>query len=387
MLSSLIGFRGAGVALALILPLAATRVDAACDNIVAVSLGWAEYMALDPATLSTRRVGDLRWLGVHSVNFVAEGSDFERSVLNSYDYLRVNSEQPVIEGHPSSRTASAFTLLSLNDMGEDLRTQDEIPIMDSGDIMIESENRIQWADWIEMNTLIREIYDRDQHYYSGYELLDTNFNVLRRWEPEVGFNFPWPTCAMDESIFFAGRRGVHSFDDQNGTIFELDILRNKGLRLATSHTKNCKALAFRDTPDDNPMRGVALVDVVEGTLGPEFAAQKYSEYLLYDDGRRLLQQVIGVDYRRDSIGRIVEFHSTPTDQFNLIDTTTGQVLLERELGTGSGLLSGEMLCDKETPRALVRDNNTIYLIDPNNLEITASRTMPEGWGGGYVIFE
>jgi len=121
-----------GFALALVLPLAAVRAEAACNNIAAVSRGWAEYMVLDPETLAMLRVGDLRWLGVHSVNFAAIGSDLERSVLNSYDFMRVDSNEPVIEGFPDPGIGSAFTLLSLENLGEDLRSQEDIPIMDSG---------------------------------------------------------------------------------------------------------------------------------------------------------------------------------------------------------------------------------------------------------------
>jgi len=172
------------------------------------------------------------------------------------------------------------------------------------------------------------------------------------------------------------------FEDEGGTIYELENLRNEGLRLVPPHTKNCKALAFRDTPDENPMRGAILVDVAGGNLGPEFSVDKFSEWMLYDDGRRLLQQrregrVVDEGYRRYlTLGNHF-------NQFSLIDTTTGEVLLERELETGSGMLhTREMFCDNETPRALVKEGNTMHLIDPNTLEITASRTLPEAWNGG-----
>lgn len=387
MLSSLTVFRSACFVLALILSLASVRTLAACDNIVAVSRGWAEYMVLDPATLAMLQVGDLRWLGIQSVNFAARGSTFERSVLNSYDYLRVNSEEPVIEGLPGSRTSSAFTLLFLENMGEEINSQDEVPIMDSGSIMLESYERIQWANWIQDNTLIREIYDRDQHYVAGQELLDTDFNVLRRWEPQVGFNLQYPSCAIGDMLYFAGwREEVHVFDGQGGTIYELEELQNDGLRLVTPHTKNCKSLAFRDTADDDPMFGAVMVDVVTGTLGPEFEVHKFGEYILYDGGSRLLQQ--------KQEGRVVVENTRRygssgdhTNQFSLIDTTTGEVLLERDLQTGTGELSREILCDNETPRALVQEGNTMHLINPNTLEITASKAMPESWDGGFLIFE
>ncbi len=390
MFSSLIGFRGICVALALMLPLAAARVNAACDNIVALSRGWVEYMVLDPETLATLRVGDLRWLGIRSVYFVASGSSFERSVLNSYDYLRVNSHDPVIEGFEGyvgryGGASSAFTLLSLQNLGEDLRSQDDIPIMDSGSIMVGRE-RIVWADWIEENTLLREIYDRDGHYIAGYDLLDTDFNVLRRWAPKVGFSIQFPSCAIDDRIYFAGMRGVHVFDDQGGTIFELESLQRENLRLVPVHAKNCKALAFRDYPDDNPMRGAVLVDVITGALGPEFEIPYDNGYLLFDDGNRLLLQEKERTFVTSERGERVPYRSVLTNRFSLIDTTTGEVLLEKALEIGSGVLEREMLCDGETPRALVQDVDTMYLIDPNTLEITVSRTMPEGWGG-YEIFE
>lgn len=387
MFSSLTVSRGACVALALIPAVMAARAEAACDNIVAVSRGWAEYMVLDPDTLSTLRVGDLRWLGIQSVNFVAKGSTFERSVLNSYDYLRTNSEDPVIDGFPGARwTTSAYTLLSLENMGEEVRSQGDIPIMDSGSIMLESYERIQWADWIQKGALIREIYDRDQHYVAAQELLAPDFSVMRRWEPRVAFNLQYPACAIGDRVYFAGRIGVHVFDDQGGTIYELEDLQNEGFRLVSPHTKNCKALAFSDTPDDDPMRAGLVVDIVTGTMGPEFSLRKYSEYVLYDDGRRLLQQTRegGIV---DEGSRVYAYLGDHINQFSLIDATTGEVLLERQLQTGSGALSQKMLCDNESPRALVQEGNTMHLIDPNTLEITASRAMPEGWGSGYVIFE
>lgn len=386
MFSSLTVSRSACAALALIPAVMAARAEAACDNIVAVSRGWAEYVVLDPITLATLRVGDLRWLGFQSVNFAARGSSFEQAVINSYEFLHVNSEVAVIGRDPRSRTASAYTLLSLQNMGEDLHTQDEIPIMDSGVFMSESYERIQRADWIQEGALIREIYDRDQHYVAAQELLAPDFSVLRRWEPRVAFNLQYPACAIGDRVYFAGRIGVHVFDDQSGTIYELEELQNEGFRLVSPHTKNCKALAFSDTPDDDPMRAGLVVDIVTGAMGPEFSLRKYSEYVLYDDGRRLLQQTRegGVV---DEGSRVYAYLGDHINQFSLIDTTTGEVLLERDLQTGTGELSREILCDNETPRALVQEGNTIHLIDPNTLEITASRSMPDGWGSGYVIFE
>lgn len=385
MFSSLIGFRGAGIALALILPLAAERADAACRNIVASR--HAEYMVLDPESLDTLRVGDLHWLGIHSGG-VRAGSSFERALVASSHFLRVNSEIPVLERDPSFRATSraAYTLLYLENMGEDLRSQNEVPVMELQP-MPPPYRRVQWAGWIQENTLIREIYDRDQHSIAGFELLDVEFNVLRRWDPGVG-NLELPVCAIDNSVYFAGRRGiVHVFDEGGGTTYELEDLRNEGLRLVPPHTKNCMALAFRDTPDDNPMRGAMLVDIVGGTLGPEFTIRKFSEYLLYDGGNRLLLQRREGRFRTTRGGAPFISIDAPTNQFSLIDTTTGQVLLERELETGSGLLSTEMLCDDETPRALVKDRDAFYLIDPNTLEIVASKAVPSLWGGIYYVSE
>ena len=395
MFASSIGFRGAGIVLALVLPLVGERADAACNNIVALSggQGRVEYMVLDPATLAILRVGDLGWLGFHSVNFVARGSSFERSVINSFDYLRVNSEEPVIAAdNPGPYTSSAFTLLSLENLGENLRSQDDIPTMDSGSQMTEASDRIEWADWIQGNTLIREIYDPEQYFVEGYELLDTDFNVLRRWEPRVRFTmerYGLPSCLIDDSLYFYYRGSVQVFDDQGqgGTIYELEDLQNEGLRLVLAHTKNCKALAFRDDSDDGPTFRAVLADIVTGTWGPEFEVTRFGDMILYDDGRHLLQQ-----WREGTIhspsnprARYVSL-GDPINRFDLIDTTTGEVLLERELETGTGLLSLEMLCDEETPRALVQEGDRMHLIDPNTLEITASRTMPEGWGW-YSVFE
>ncbi len=382
MFSSLIGIRGAGIALALISPLAMERADAACRNIV-VSED-AQYMVLDPETLATLHVGNLQWLGIYSGGFRV-GSSFERALFSSSHFLRVNSDVPVLERDMGSGSRPAYTQLYLENMGEDLRSQNEVPVMELQP-RPPPYGRVQWADWIQENTLIREIYDRDQHYIEGYELLDTDFNVLRRWEPRVGFSLEFPSCVIGDRIYFAGMRGVHVFDDQGGTTYELEDMRNEGLRLVPPHTKNCMALAFRDTPDDDPMRGAMLVDIVGGTLGPEFAVRKFGEYILFDGGRRLLQQkqegrvVVEGSRRYGSSG-------DHTNQFSLIDTTTGEVLLERELQTGAGALSREMLCDDETPRALVKDEGAFYLIDPYTLEIVASKVVPSLWGGVYYVSE
>ena len=245
---------------------------------------------------------------------------------------------------------------------------------------------VQWADWIEENTLIRETFIQDQGYVESYELLNTNFDVLRQWDTEVGFSFPDPSCSIGNSVYFAGGRGIHVFNDFGEAIYELEELRNAGLRLVPPHTKNCKALAFRDTPHEDTMFGAVLVDVVAGTWGPEFTVDKFGEHILYDGGRRLLQQRREGEIVSGSWGSYAD-PGDHTNQFSLIDTTTGEVLLERELETGSGELSLEMLCDNETPRALVKEGGTMHLIDPNTLEITASKTLPEIWNGAYVVFE
>ncbi len=311
-------------------------------------------------------------------------------MLNSYDFLRVNSEEAVIEPKPYTWAASAFVTVSLENLGEDLRSQDEMPFMDSGiETAGANHSRIEWSHWIQEDTLIREIFHREQYYIEGYELLDADFNTLRRWEPRIGhvMNLSGlPSCSIGNSVYFAGGRGIHVFNDFGEAIYELEELRNAGLRLVPPHTKNCKALAFRDTPHEDTMFGAVLVDVVAGTWGPEFTVDKFGEHILYDGGRRLLQQRREGEIVSGSWGSYAD-SGDHTNQFSLIDTTTGEVLLERELETGSGELSREMLCDNETPRALVKEGGTMHLIDPNTLEITASKTLPEIWNGAYVVFE
>jgi len=391
MLPSLIDFRGLAIT-SLLIALISASADAACRKIVVSSR--AEYMELDPETLTTLRVGDLHWLGIYRAGFQA-GSSFGRALVSTEPYFKINSVDPVFEFRENPEVPVEWipvefppffkkATLFLENMGENLRSQDEIPVM-VADPPYEYRG-VQWADWIEENALIRETFHQNQGYVESYELLNTNFDILRQWDTEVGFSFPDPSCSIGNSVYFAGGRGIHVFNNLGEAIYELEELRNEGLRLVPPHTKNCKALAFRDTPHEDPMFGAVLVDVVAGTWGPEFAVHKFGEYILYDDGRRLLQQ------RRE--GKIIVENSNtygyPGDhanQFSLIDTTTGEVLLERELGTGSGELSREMLCDNETPRALVKEGNTMHLIDPNTLEITASRTLPEIWNGGYVVFE
>lgn len=372
----------AGLLIALLL---SAHAGAACRNIV-VSEDSA-YMVLDPETLTVLQVGDLHWLGIHSAGFLA-GSSFERALVSTSAFLETNSEESVIE--PVSLAdgflPSSPAVLHLENLGEHLRTQSELTVMEAQNPPFEYR-KIQWADWIAEDALIREIYDWDQHYLAGFELLDTDFRVLRRWGPRAGFNLQYPSCAIGDRVYFAGRSGVHVFDDQGGTMYELEILRNEGLRLVPIHARNCKALAFRDVPDDNSMQNAVLVDVVEETLSPEFAVYKGGEYVLYDDGKRLLHQRREYSIRTSGSGFRVGYSGAPTNLFSLIDTTTGQVLLERELETGSGALSREMLCDEETPLALVQDEDAFYLIDPNTLEIVASKTVPTLWAGFYHVFE
>ncbi len=382
---SLVVFRFAAIAPLLTALLVSTQADAACKNIVATR--HAEYMVLDPETLTTLQVGNLHWLGIYSV-FPRVGSSLERTLVSvsSGLFLHTNSEEPVFDEQARNSAYYTSTLMYLENLGEDLRSQGEIPVMRHSFARV-SDYDVLWADWIEENTVIRGDYDSDRQYVSGYELLDTDFNVLRRWEPRVGFFAGFPSCAIDDKVYFAGRNEVRVFDDQGGSIFELESLQRENLRLVTVHTKNCKALAFRDTPDENPMRGVVLVDVATGTLGPEFAVQKESEYLLYDNGNRLLLQRREQRFRTTSAGQRIYSTPVPTNSFSLIDTTTGEVLLEKTLEIGSGLLSREMLCDEETPKALVQDDDAFYLIDPNTLEIVASKAVPTLWGSIYNVFE
>ena len=369
----------AAAALLLAALLIPPSADAACRNIVALSSD-GEYMVLDPGTLAVLRVGDLHWLGIHGVA-PKTGSSVERALLASSNLLPVDAAPPERFVDRRFDPPTGQTMLYLENLGEGIRSQNEIPAK-----MYPPDERyaFQWTDWIRENTFIREVYNRDQLAIGGYELLDTDFNVLRRWRPQVGFDLQFPSCALGDRVYFAGTRGVHVFDNQGGEMFELESLRNEGLRLVTPHTKNCRALAFRDTPNDNPMFGAVVVDIVRDTTGPEFEVRKFSEFSLYDDGRRLLQQEVA-GYRRDSMGRLDATRATPTNQFSLIDTTTGEVLLERELETGSGELSREMLCDAETPRALVKDDDAFYLIDPNTLEIVAGRSVPAAWRVYYVF--
>ncbi len=309
-------------------------------------------------------------------------------MLNSYNFLRVNSEEAVIEPKPYTWASSAFVTVSLENLGEDLRSQDEMPFMDSGiETAGANHSRIEWSHWIQEDTLIREIFHREQYYIEGYELLDADFNTLRRWEPRIGHNMNLsglPSCSINGQIYFIDEDSVEVFDERGGMIVELEELRNAGLRLVPPHTKNCKALAFRDTPHEDPMFGAVLVDVVAGTWGPEFAVHKFSELILYDGGRLLLQQRQEGEIVSGSWGGYAD-SGDHTNQFSLIDTATGEVLREAELDAPGGALVEEIQCGADTPRAVIAGPRRIWLLDADNLAIVAENEIP--FERNYFVFE
>ncbi len=352
------------------------QADAACRNIL-VSED-AEFMVLDPATLATLRVGDLRWLGIRNAGIRA-GSNFERALVSTSSFMRTNSDNPVIPGDPRYRMDGASVLLSLENMGENLRSQDDIPFLQMHPL--DEPYQIQWADWIQENTLLREIYNRETHAVRGHELMDPGYSVQRQWRPRVGFDLRFPNCAVGDSVYFAGVRGTHRFDEQGGTILDVDWLRNEDFRWTFAHTKNCRILAVRETPREDPNYDAAVVDLIAESFGPEFQVGKLNTQVLFDGGARLLQQEYVL-----SPGRVTG-PGESTNRFSLIDTTTAEVLLERELPIGSGALSPELLCDEETPVALVKDEEAFYLIDPRTLEIIAGKAVPELWRGVYFVTE
>ena len=352
---------------------------AACGSIAALSRN-AEYLVLDPANLAVLAAGDLRWLGIDSVSSVAYGSSLERVVLRSFAFMDVESRGDYMYGEPG-------VWLYLEDLGRDLASQDGIPFFRGHHHGVDEA---RWSPWLREGTFILQTHDSQAPAdtppgeWTIFRLMDADFNVLRQWRPTWG-GLEKPMCQKDGNIYHGVQDSVQMFrEDGTSEVLEFDALIDDGFSLSRlNHTKNCKALAY--PPGDYNRR--ILFDFTTGEIESRFSINTPVEAILFDEGNRFLLHDLRRIEREEGDLRGPRFQ--PLNRYRLLDTRTGEVLLEKELDTGSGEFYGEgdegVFCSRDKPAALVRDGRTIHLVDAEELVVTASRTLPETWEENWGV--
>lgn len=357
-------------------PLFSTPARAACDKVVALSLK-ADYMVLEPEGLAAVEVGSLSWLGAYSAFYVAPGSSYEHAMLKSLTFQDVETKAFMF---PREFRRQPMTLLYLRNLGRELASQQEIRFMqlfEPGPYM-----SVLWSPWLREGTLLVEHFDRDAPDGQSRLIrqMDTDLNVLNQWRPELSA-LRWPMCQKDGNLYFARLDSALEFREGDFSVIGFNALRNENYRVvSTTHTKNCKALAYNREDRTEPAN-YFLIDFTTGDIESRFTARRYARRILHADGNRLLLQElrrVASDPPRPAI---------PLNRFQSFDTRTGELLADKTLETGSGELhTAEMFCHRDKPVALIKDERAFYFIDPESLEIVARKVVPKAWLD-YQVFQ
>ncbi len=369
---------------------AADPAQAACEKFVALFPS-AEYMVLDPADLRMLDVGELTWLGIRLAGPVAAGSSLRQTMTEVSDFRRIGSREHV---WGNERLHPPVSVLYLENLGKGIESQEQLEFEPDS-----IASRFQWSPWLGENTLTWTEYLPDAEKKFVLQHVDRNFERLRSWNPLYGRD-DLPRCATEDTIYLTDRL---EFATPGGTIREwgavavnredgsessimFDEFAEENFRFPNSnlqHFRGCRNLVVRPGNDVRPAEG-ALFDISTGEILSLVPFTLHDEAgILFDRGYKLLQHTRNLSFGAPENSRD-PFRSSQSQRFLVIDTLTGATLVEKTLDVGSGTLHTEMYCDEETPRALVIHNRTIYLIDPNDLTIIASRELPFD---DFVIFE
>ena len=223
-------------------------------------------------------------------------------------------------------------------------------------------------------------YDAEERTYR-YEYLSEDLNRMSGFSAE---RFVASVqCAVNDMIYLSSVRSSVELDRNAGEVAVpswVDPTVNMSRISVGCHVLSRKQNEEREFYGEN--NTYRVIDISTGETQSEFVlSTSFGRSHLFANGTRWLMQreLQHEDGRQE-----------PTREFTLVDTVSGEILLEGELDIGNAMIPYSMdsrrFCSpgSDEERIIAKDGLTIYLIDAYTLSVLASMTLP--FEDGFYVF-
>jgi hypothetical protein len=334
--------------------------NAACDQHVVMSAD-AKYLVLDSTTLEVNDVGNLWWLGIRRIESVVPHSTkfnaalWVSQLLNADGELLNSSRDPL--------------LVVLQNLGRATKPGGVPPI-----IREKWVNKGWWVPNLKESRLMVFGAMGDEYAIGVFDSADDDLQIYATDDPTIGFGM---TCVLPtgdlmnfgltNKFTFEGTRVqeakiVSEFASSN---YRMTGVQNGCTGLMANFETQNPANTGTDAKVD-----IAVVDASADAVISEFETKRFVENFLFDRGRKILQHDQNVQAARH--GGIT---SDPSNRLRVIDATTGNTVLARELPF-SGQVQLASCQDGDKQFATIRAGSILHLIDTTDLSVVASRAVP-----------
>lgn len=334
-----------------------------CDEFTVVSDD-ARYMVLSAEDLSVTDVGNLWWMGVHTVNDIVPGSTATRlGVWSDSTPMGQND----LAKPPSLPQSKVYMLLA---DGERLQSSDVVITPDSDEYSM-----VWWDDRESPRQLFAFSSDSSRYSLSMLGSAGQEEWRIETAYPGIGMG---SSCTNDrqERIVFGPKS---AFRIQGTSLERLDLateLVNRGFRFTKVKT-DCRVLLISTESqdiDENNMQAssvdLAVYDVNADEVSAIYRRGRFVKRALIDGGKLMLEQLLEAE--EDSTGG---FRIKPTRQLQVLDIEKNEIISRLTLDRGGSLSS--IRCNASTgERAIVYSQNRISLISLPNLTVLSSVQIP-----------
>lgn len=336
-----------GLIVAAFAAMAGWSAASACEDIAVLSTD-ARYLVLSGNTLEIRDVGKLWWLGIRGVDYVIPDSTLARAALWT------DSRHDLETG---TWTGPTSALVSLQDLGRQLTSVSDLILALSSS----EYDSYRWVNDDPQNRLLRIHSNGDEYFVA---LVRTDLTQERQWRSPIVRLGSGVSCVVDDRLFVGGLE-ARLFGEGDELVVESIARRapSNNYRLV-GISMGCTVMV------SEPQLPTLLVDLSTNEVVTEFRAKAQTRVVLFDSGRKLLQQ----DITRVPVEGVDGHRVGYTGHMTVADTSNGEFLREVTLN-GSGEMS-RLMCRNEAERVVLSDTGMVHLVDLDSLEIIATQPVP-----------
>jgi len=354
-----------------------SSVQAACGNIVVMSLD-AQYMVLAPDTLRTLEVGSLWWLGINDGSRTGTGSSQSFSIIATEEFMDLETDRYILTGEQRTSVEPPLVLIPLEDLGKNLGTQRDLPF-------VPFEQNEAATSYGPHDIIVSE------HFFPGIaiweivedrrdilQMVDQNLRVIRTWEdPNFSVNLRTGFCPDGNLLYF---RGVDRAARLAARIV-LDGGEISSLPLATSDEEgyttykidphSCAAMGIKRIEGNESLTDEVYFDFHDQRIISSGIRYRYVDSFFFNEGANILNRYL----EREESAHLSHLY-IHTDRFLTLDTESLSIVKDVSLDAEGAHLSGELICEPESPKAVLRGRGKIGLVDLNNLSEITWKKLP-----------
>lgn len=330
----------------------------ACEDIAVVSDD-ARYLVLSGDTLEEKDVGNLWWLGIRGIDYVAAGSTLLRAAV---------FPDRLVDVMTGALVPDRSNLIVLHDVGRSLRSPDEMRTL--------GETTLTKVWWINDTPSSKLIGLRRTGKEQTLALFGSDLSLQSVWPldpPSLGLGV---ACEDRKRIVVGGL--TEKLVTENGSSVIKEPLRKPSgvgdYRLLGVTPVGCTGLMAENIADASEIDlnadqlEVRTIDLATNQLGPKFQLKRAAVSTLIAGGTKVLQQ--------DLLATAVDgggYRMTPTGSMRVVDSQSGSILKRSKLPAGA---TSRLVCRGDSEKVLISAPRKIYLVDVESLSVVASRQVP-----------